>query len=226
MRGRDVGELLRDYQEARRRERKSPKELAAKLADYERFIRTRSHVLRRDPAQLFAQGVAQPGDSVAGKDFRRLAEEGRGPEVHGSGCGNIPESDPQRGLLLTIEVGTAVHAVAWRMRDGRPYGLVGGLDGKLRLFDLVTNTLVRDYPGHTNYVTAVALSGDGRHALSGSSDRRLRWWDLESGRCLAVFDWDYPVTAVAITPERPFVAVAGDSRGRVHFFDLMGPDRE
>jgi WD40 repeat protein len=30
----------------------------------------------------------------------------------------------------------------------------------------------------------VALSGDGRRALSGSQDRSLRWWDLDRGACL------------------------------------------
>jgi WD40 repeat protein len=37
---------------------------------------------------------------------------------------------------------------------------------------------------HTGGVTALALSVDGRHALSGSRDRTLRWWDVASEKCL------------------------------------------
>jgi hypothetical protein len=71
-------------------------------------------------------------------------------------------------------------------------------------------------------VHTVALSGDGRRALSGSRDHTLRWWDLERGTCLAVFTCDYPVVAVALS-RRPHVAVAAEPRGRVYFFDIMEP---
>ncbi|HMX30226.1 MAG TPA: DUF4365 domain-containing protein, partial [Blastocatellia bacterium] len=37
-------------------------------------------------------------------------------------------------------------------------------------------------------VLSVAWSGDGRHALSGSSDQTVRLWEVESGRCLRVLE--------------------------------------
>jgi hypothetical protein len=226
MRGRDVGELLRDYQEALGRKRELPKELVGRLEDYQRFIRTRSNVLRRDPAQLFAQGAAQPGDSAAGKDFRRLAKEGQGPERPWFRLRNVPETDPQRHQLLTIEVGAYVNAVAWLMREGRPHALVGCRDGMLRLYDLAINQLVREYPGHGGGVLAVALSSDGRHALSGSGDETLRWWDLNSGRCLTVFPCGEPVASAAVhwcpSDQRHRVAV-GLADGQVQFFRIEVP---
>ncbi len=39
--------------------------------------------------------------------------------------------------------------------------------------------------GHTRPIYSVALSGDGQHALSGSHDRTVRVWEVETGRCLA-----------------------------------------
>jgi WD40 repeat protein len=44
---------------------------------------------------------------------------------------------------------------------------------------------VRTFEGHTGSVNSVALSPDGRCALSGSDDNTLRLWEL-------VWDYDFP----------------------------------
>ena len=58
-------------------------------------------------------------------------------------------------------------------------------------------------------VNAVALSSDGRRAVSGSADNTLRMWDLESGQTLQTLqghtDW---VLAAALTPDGRY-AVSG-----------------
>lgn len=41
---------------------------------------------------------------------------------------------------------------------------------------------------HTSYATSVCLSADGRLALTGSSDKTLKLWDVETGRCLQTFE--------------------------------------
>lgn len=46
--------------------------------------------------------------------------------------------------------------------------------------------LLRTLSGHTKEVEAVALSSDGRRALSGSWDKTLKVWDVESGQCLHI----------------------------------------
>ena len=35
--------------------------------------------------------------------------------------------------------------------------------------------------GHTNEVRSVAVSGDGKRVVSGSSDHTVRVWDVETG---------------------------------------------
>jgi WD40 repeat protein len=63
---------------------------------------------------------------------------------------------------------------------------------------------VRTYAGHTEWVSSVCLSRDGRQILSGSADGSLRLWETASGECLRRLtghsEW---VTAVAL---------AGDGR--------------
>ncbi len=41
-----------------------------------------------------------------------------------------------------------------------------------------------DFRGEPSQATAVALSDDGRYALSGETDHSLRLWDLQRGRCV------------------------------------------
>jgi WD40 repeat protein len=65
--------------------------------------------------------------------------------------------------------------------------------------------LVRTLAGHEDWVTAVAVTPDGRHALSGSHDRTLRMWDLQTGRLLRSF--------VGHEGEVSEVLVSSDGRG-------------
>jgi WD40 repeat protein len=52
---------------------------------------------------------------------------------------------------------------------------------RLWLWDLETGAELRRLVGHEMPVTSVAVSADGRRALSGSHDKTLRLWDLETG---------------------------------------------
>jgi WD40 repeat protein len=61
--------------------------------------------------------------------------------------------------------------------DGR-HVLSGGANGDLRLYTLDAQTRAR-LIGHTGEIKAVAVSFDGRWALSGSNDQTVRLWNLE-----------------------------------------------
>lgn len=64
----------------------------------------------------------------------------------------------------------------------------------LLLLALALPALAADSPelvlqnGHTEGILCVAVSGDGRWAVSGSSDETARVWDLQTGRVQAVLD--------------------------------------
>jgi WD40 repeat protein len=185
MKGRSVHDLLRDYHDVLSRVGELPKDQGKRLRDYEKFVRTRQHVLGVDPAQLFSQGSAQPRESDVRADMEKLA----GPPRPWFRLRHPPETDPNPALLLTVTVGADVHAVALAEQGGPRIALAGCADGIIRGYDLSTGEeVIPPLRGHTHWVEAVALSGDGRHALSGSWDQTLRWWDLETGNCLRTLE--------------------------------------
>ncbi len=57
----------------------------------------------------------------------------------------------------------------------------------LRLWDIETAKEVRRFEGHTEWVSGVAFSPDGRQAVSCADDRSLRLWDVETGRQIRSF---------------------------------------
>jgi hypothetical protein len=81
--------------------------------------------------------------------------------------------------------------------------------------------LIRTLEGHLGPVLAVAMSGDGTRAVSGSGDEMLKVWDLTTGGVVASFAADYPLQCCASSP-RGETLVAGDTSGRVHLLRLEG----
>lgn len=68
---------------------------------------------------------------------------------------------------------------------------------------------------------AVAVTADGRRAVSGGHDGTVRAWDLEEGVELAFFAADSSITGLAVTPAGTRV-IAGASTGPVHLLKLCG----
>jgi WD40 repeat protein len=72
--------------------------------------------------------------------------------------------------------------------------------------------------GHSAAVKSVAVTENGRRAVSASWDKTLKVGDLEIGQCLATFHCDAGVTCCTLA--RGHTIVAGDAGGRVHFLAL------
>src|SRR5262249_58404957 len=75
---------------------------------------------------------------------------------------------------------------------GTRRGLLMGIGGTVGLATigggaaicLASDRLTRTFKGHSDFVTSVALLWDGRTALSGSMDKTLMLWEVETGRLL------------------------------------------
>jgi WD40 repeat protein len=80
--------------------------------------------------------------------------------------------------------------------------------------------LVRTLAGHSHWVSAVAVTLSGRHALSGSEDRTLKLWDLQTGQLLrTIAGHEGGVKAVSISPDG-VRALSGAGDGTLKLWDL------
>lgn len=67
---------------------------------------------------------------------------------------------------------------------------------------------------------AVAVTPDGRCAVSGTDDRTLKVWDLDSGQARLLFWNDASITSLALSCDGRTLA-CGDSQGRVWIFEWV-----
>ena len=87
------------------------------------------------------------------------------------------------------------------------------------MWDLEAGTEVYALTGHDSRVSAVAVTQDGRRAVSGGDDGMVRVWDVAHGVELASFASDSSITVLAVTPPGIRV-IAGTSAGPVHLLEL------
>ena len=70
---------------------------------------------------------------------------------------------------------------------------------------------LRSFVGHTDVTTCVAVLPDEVHVISGSADKTLRLWDIETARCVGRFEGHTEqVNSVAVSPDGRY-AVSGSA---------------
>jgi WD40 repeat protein len=89
----------------------------------------------------------------------------------------------------------------------------------LKVWEVQSGREVRTLAGHSDWVRGVALSADGKRAVSASRDNTLKVWDVESGACIATFHCDGVAPCCAFVDEHRILA--GDEGGHVHLLQLI-----
>lgn len=64
--------------------------------------------------------------------------------------------------------------------DGRLL-VAGGEEKHIRLFDVTSKEILRQFKGHTGTVRLSKFSYDKTHVVSGSHDKTVKYWDISSG---------------------------------------------
>jgi len=121
----------------------------------------------------------------------------------------------------TVNTDHPISAMAFSP-DGRL--ITGGWDGQIQLRDLSQvgelSTPIHPLSGHTQVVTALAPSPDGKFLISGSRDRTLQLWHLPTGKLHQT--WIGPKTSIeslALSPDGKLLA-SGQADGTVGIWHL------
>ena len=132
------------------------------------------------------------------------------------------------GVAVTADGKRAVSASG----DGRsgyssavPYPPPDGKRAELKVWDLETGRALHTLEGHSDGVYGVAVTPDGKRAVSASGDQTLKVWDLETGGALRTLEGHSDsVCGVAVTPDgKRAVSASGDKTLKVWDLEDRAP---
>ena len=86
----------------------------------------------------------------------------------------------------------------------------GLLSFSIVLSEVTTLRKLRTLAGHTRAVTAVAFGKNGRWLVSGSADKTIRLWEVDTGRPIRTLVDEMGVVAVALSPDGRWLASASN----------------
>lgn len=87
------------------------------------------------------------------------------------------------------------------------------------MWDIQSRTIRNTFAGHEQDIYSLDFARDGRTIASGSGDRTVRLWDIETGQPLMTLSIEDGVTTVAISPDTKYVA-AGSLDKSVRVWDI------
>lgn len=114
--------------------------------------------------------------------------------------------DKVRGLLKQLITSARISRIMLH-RDSKMLAVVQE-DFTIAVIDLDTLKTVRAFSGHTNTITDLTFSGDGRWLITSSMDCTVRTWSLVHGRLIDCFAVDSAVTSLSMSPTNDFLATS------------------
>ena len=112
------------------------------------------------------------------------------------------------------------HATTVSFVPGRPELVSGGFSGQARIWSTSDWAMVGELVGHTASVNAFGISGDGKRAITASSDKTVRLWNLAERQELAILGHhSKPVVAVDLSTDGA-LAATGSYDGNVRLWSI------
>ncbi|MBF0553271.1 MAG: serine/threonine protein kinase [Nitrospirae bacterium] len=123
--------------------------------------------------------------------------------------------------VKAIESLSMAHTLKGFQREEQPLRLLDKMHSVFPKGKLLDAWRVNYLVGHHGKITAVAvLSGNG-HAVTASADKTLRFWDINTGKCIRVFlGHTAAVTSVGLTTDNRSVVSAG-ADGTIRQWDVL-----
>jgi hypothetical protein len=150
---------------------------------------------------------------TAGVNCVALSGDG-GLALSGADDTTVRVWEVESGRCLTILKGHTSTVISVAMSEKGQHVISGSDGGTIRVWSLEITQEMDTLKGYIIYSRfledysisssqyQVAMSADGRLALSGSSDRRVKVWDVESGSCLAILEGHtHWVSSVALSSD-------------------------
>jgi len=80
--------------------------------------------------------------------------------------------------------------------------------------------LLKTLKGHTRWGGSVSFSPDGKHIASGSGDKTIRLWSVETGECIKILTGHTdPVESVSFSPDGKYIA-SGSNDGTIKLWSV------
>ncbi|KAF5822356.1 putative transcription factor WD40-like family [Helianthus annuus] len=121
-----------------------------------------------------------------------------------------------RELKSKWEIGCTVVKIVYNRSNGLLATVTDDL--VIRMFDVVALKLVRKFEGHTDRITDICFSEDGKWLMSSSMDGTLRIWDVILARQIDAIHADVPITALSLSPNMDVLATTHVDQNGVYLW--------
>jgi len=95
---------------------------------------------------------------------------------------------------------------------------VGSINGVITIFDAIVGNWIITLLGHTDEVNTLTFSSGGKSLVSGSDDKTVKLWDMQTGGIIRTFGHTGVVWAVSISSDFTTIA-SGSSYGLINLWD-------